>query len=702
MDSAKPRVPVAARRPCVRRAHGECRQDPYAWLENIGDPDVIDHLRAENAYSEAMLEADRPLQETLFREFRSRLNEDDMSVPVADGGWLYYTRTRAGLEYPIYCRRAERPGAPEQTVLDVNRLAEGVDYYDLGALEVGPDHRRVLYAEDVHGNECYRLRVFDLDSREVVDEVIDGIDDAIWMQDGKRLLYTRMDDSRRPCEVWLHAIGDPTNEDVCLLREPDPAFFVHLDRTLDRRYLLITAASHVTSEVHVVDAGAPRPCPAVFWSRVPGVEYALEHRQGEFFVLTNHLAPNFRLLRAPGGPAHCREWEQMLAHDPAVRLEGMDVFSRHLVLYTREQGLARARACDLRSGEWHEVALGEDSLVCIGPGDNPVFEREHVRLVVTAYTEPARVYDYDLNTREAVLRKQVEISGGIDTSRYVARRIHATAPDGTAVPVSLVHRRDLDLDRGMPAPCLLTGYGAYGACLEPSFSPARLSLLDRGFVYAEAHVRGGGELGEQWRDAGRLGVKTNTFDDFIAVAEHLCSLGLTSPRCLGLTGASAGGLLLGAVLNRRAELFAAAVAEVPFVDVLNTMLDPALPLTVIEYDEWGDPRREADYRRIRDYSPYEQVCARSYPALLVLAGLNDSRVPYWEAAKWVARLRGRQTGREPVLLKVEMGNGHAGPSGRYQAMRELALQYAFLIDRLCAHASEAAGESPECSASPGR
>lgn len=697
MDPTKP--PVAARRPCARRAHGECRQDPYAWLEDIRDPAVIDHLRAENAYCEAMLEANRPLREALFREFRSRLNEDDTTVAVADGGWLYYTRTRAGLEYPIHCRRAERCDAAEEIVLDANRSAEGFDYYDLGVLEVGPDHRRVLYAEDVHGNECYRLRVLDLDSRQVLDEAIDGIDDAIWMQDGKRLLYTRMDDSQRPCEVWLHEIGGSAHEDVCLLREPDPAFFVYLDRTLDRRYLLITAASHVTSEVHLVDAGATRPCPAVFRSRVPGIEYALEHRSGEFFVLTNDSAPNFRLLRTAGGPDHCGEWEEMLAHDPDIRLEGMDVFSQHLVLYTREQGLARARVCDLQCGVWHEVALGDDSLACLGAGDNAVFDSQHVRLVVSTYTEPARVYDYDLNTREAVLRKQARVPGGIDTDRYVARRVHATAPDGTAVPVSLVHRRDLD--RGMPAPCLLTGYGAYGACLEPSFSPARLSLLDRGFVYAEAHVRGGGELGEQWRDAGRLGAKTNTFDDFIAVAEYLCAIGVTSPRQLGITGASAGGLLLGAVLNRRAELFAAAVAEVPFVDVLNTMLDPALPLTVIEYDEWGDPRREADYRCIRDYSPYEQVCARSYPALLVLAGLNDSRVPYWEAAKWAARLRERQTGREPVLLKVEMGNGHAGPSGRYQAMRELALQYAFLIDRLCGQGTGTPGESGQCSVSPG-
>lgn len=626
-----------------------------------------------------MLQHTRRLQKKLYEEFRSRINEDDVSVPVAVDEWLYFTRTHAELEFPIHYRKRNRAGAGEEVVLDVNQLAKGYDYYDVGALEVSPDHRLLLYAEDKKGDERCRLCVLDLQTRTLLDDGIDGIDDAIWMERGRCLLYTRLNDSERPFEVWWHRVGRPAAEDRLLYREDDPAFFVHLDRSHDRRYLFIVSESHITSEVRFFPADTAQPQPLVFRSRQPGVEYALEHRGGEFFVLTNLEAPNFRLLSAPAGPCDDSGWREWVSHDDAVKLEGIEVFANHLVTYIRKSGLCGVRACDLRSGEWHTVAFDEP-LLAISGGDNPMFHTDKVRLVQNAYTIPTRVYDYHLDSRTFELKKQIRVPCGFDPAHYVARRVYATSADGTLVPVSIVHRHDAGT--AAPAPCLLVGYGAYGASLDPEFSAARLSLLDRGFVYAEAHVRGGGELGERWRDGGRLAHKANTFDDFIAAAEHLTASGLTAPSRLAIMGGSAGGLLVGAVLNRRPELFAAAVAEVPFVDVLNTMSDPELPLTAIEYDEWGDPHREEDYRVIRDYAPYEQVREQAYPALLVLAALNDTRVPYWEAAKWVARLRDCHTGSAPALLQTQMAAGHGGVSGRYQAMHELALEYAFIIERV--------------------
>lgn len=678
-NSNLPRPPRPPHRGFVRISHGERREDPYAWLEDPDDPSVIEHLHAENAYADEVLGHTRKLRETLYEEFRRRINEDDVSVPVAMDGWLYFTRMRAGLEYPVHCRKRDRADAEEEIVLDVNCLAKGHDYYELGALEVSPDHRLLLYAEDVAGDERYRLGILDLQTRSLLEGEIKDVDDAIWMQDGRRLLYTRLDASQRPFEVWLHCVGHPVGQDRLLYREEDPAFFLHLDRSRDRQYLFIASESHVTSEVRFIAANASQPRPRLFRRRQPGVEYALEHRGGEFFVLTNLRAPNFRLLRASVGPCDERACRELVSHDEAVKFEGMDVFADHLLTYIREHGLCGVRVCDLRSGEWHTVAF-EEPLLTVSGGDNPTFHTDTVRLVLNAYTTPTRVYDYHLAHRTFELKKQVRVRGRFDPAHYLARRVYATAADGTAVPVSIVHRQDLDTRS--PAPCLLVGYGAYGASLDPVFSAARLSLLDRGFVYAEAHVRGGGELGERWRDAGRLARKNNTFDDFIAAAEYLTASGVTAPGRLAIMGGSAGGLLVGAALNRRPKLFAAAVTEVPFVDVLNTMLDPELPLTVIEYDEWGDPRREADYRRIRDYAPYEQVRPQAYPALLVLAGLNDTRVQYWEAAKWVARLRELSTGSEPVLLQTQMSSGHGGASGRYQALRELALEYAFIVDRV--------------------
>ncbi len=671
--------PVAQRREHARTHHGDTRNDPYAWLEDADDPAVLEHLRAENAYADRWLEPLRSLRTRLFDEFRQRLREDDVSVPASRGGWLYYTRTRRGLEHPLYCRRRDREGSGEQVLLDVNALAGDSEFCELGAIEVSPDHRMLLYAVDFKGNERYSLHVLDLQTRQPVGDPVDDIDDALWLEDSAHLLYTRMDASQRPCEVWHHRL-EGCGPDRCLLSETDAAFFVHMERTLDREYIVLGSASHTTTELHFLPSGGQAHTPVCFRPRRPGVEDALEHRAGEFFLLTNESAPNFRLMRLPAGPFDADRACEVVAHDPASRIEGMDVFARHLVLYRREDGLCRAHVCHLQTGQWHRVAV-EGRLTSVLPGDNAIFETSRVRLEFSSYTEPARVYDYDMDQRVFDLKKRAYVPDGYDGSKYVAERRHAVAPDGTEVPLSLVYRADL-VEQGRPSPCVLGGYGAYGTSLEPGFSRSRISLLDRGVVCVEAHVRGGGELGEHWRDAGRLACKTHSFDDFIAVAEYLVDQGITARTRLAITGASAGGLLIGAVLNRRPDLFAAALVEVPFVDVLNTMLDPELPLTVIEYEEWGDPRRAQDYFRIRDYAPYEQVRAQAYPALLAVAGLHDSRVAYWEAAKWVARLRHCNTGAAPLLLVTEMASGHGGASGRYRALHELALQYAFLLDRL--------------------
>lgn len=671
--------PVAERRPFVRSVHEDRRDDPYAWLEDRHDPATLRYLRAENAYSRSSMRHTGALQQRLFAEFRERSCEDDVSAAVSIGGWLYYSRTRRGLDYAIYCRRQDAPGAAEEIILDVNRLADGKNYCDLGTLEVSPDHRRLLYTVDFTGSERYTLRVLDLDGGELLADVIDDVDDALWLEDGRHIVYTPLDRSERPHAAWLHRLGGPS-DDFCLFVEQDPAYFLHLGRTQDRRFVLLVSESHTTSEVRLMAASGQSLELRLFRERQVGVEYALEHWRGEFFVLTNDGAPNFRLLRMPASPHARAQAQEMVVHDPLVRLEGMDVFREYLALYTREDGLCGVRVCHLPSGVWHQLAV-DAPLTSVFPGANPVFETRVLRLVFDSYTEPARTYDYDMAERCFSLRKRDRVPTGHKAADYAAERLQATAPDGTAVPVSIVYRRGLRAS-DYPAPCLLSGYGAYGESLDPEFSVERLSLLDRGFVVAEAHVRGGGELGERWRACGRGAYKENSFDDFIAVAELLCARGITAPERLAIAGASAGGLLVGAVLNRRPDLFSAALAEVPFVDVLNTMLDPDLPLTVIEYDEWGDPRRAEDYFRIKAYAPYEQVRAQAYPALLATAGFNDARVPYWEAAKWVAELRHCQRGAAPILLHTELTGGHGGTSGRYRAMRDQARHYAFVIDRV--------------------
>ncbi|HET8701233.1 MAG TPA: S9 family peptidase [Nitrococcus sp.] len=684
MSTNEPRFepPEPAKQAAALKSHGDVRIDEFAWLRNRNDPQVAAYLEAENRYTAAVMEPTSGLRERLYQEFVGRIPEDDESVPVRIDSFWYYTRTRAGCEYPVLCRRrgTAAPEGAEEVILDVNQLAAGHEYFALGSAEASPDHRYLAYSEDVDGSERYILRIRDLASGRTLDAAIAQTSGTVaWYNDSRTLIYTLLDETQRPWRVMRHRLGTHPSADTEVLRETDAAYFASVDKTKDRHYLLVDLSSNITSEVHLLDADDPNARPICFRRRENGVEYALEHRGDEFFVLTNRCAVNFQLLRVPANRfADESSWQVLVAHRDQVKLEDFEVFERHLALLTREAGVCRVWICDLATGHWSAVAFGE-SLYAADFGDNPTFATDRLRLAYSSLTTPARVYDYELQSGALHLLKERAIPAGYDSAQYCSERLWARSPDGTQVPVSIVRRRDTPLDGS--APCLLYGYGSYGICLEPAFSSSRISLLDRGFVYAIAHVRGGGELGEHWKNAGKLLCKANSFTDFIACAQALIDTRHTCATRLAIMGGSAGGLLVGAAVNDRPDLFRAAVAEMPFVDVLNTMEDSSLPLTVIEYDEWGNPAEPRYYAAIRDYAPYENVRPQRYPDMLVVAGWNDPRVQYWEPAKWVARLRDRATSGL-FLLKTEMETGHGGAAGRYQALHELAFAFSFVLFRL--------------------
>ena len=679
MRCCLPTPPIPKRRPTTLTAHGETRLDFYYWLRDR-DPDVMAYLEAENAYAEAMLADTADLQRRLYEEFLSHIAQTDSEVAVRYGPWCYYSRTVAGYDYPLYCRRQGEDG-PEQIYLDVNALAAGHEYFHLGGLALDPAQRYLAWQADTRGDEAYTLRIRDLERGEDLAEEIPATHaGVVWASDGLTVLYVVEDETRRPYQVWRHRLGAAPAEDALVYEEEAPGYFVKVARTKDWAYLLIESATHATSETRILPAGRPEAPAQLVVPRQPGVEYEVEHRNGRLLLLTNQDALNFRLLASPPAPklpaSDLSDWHTLIAHEPAVKLEGIETFARHLVVYIREQGVTGVRVGD--DDGWHSLAF-EEALHTVDGGWNPEYHSHRLRLTYTSLVTPERVYDYDMAARRLTLLREQPVPGDYNPAEYESWQQWAVAPDGRRIPVSMVARRD----RGAgPSPMVLYAYGAYGISLEPEFSPTRVSLLDRGVIWAIAHVRGGGELGEGWYRDGKLLAKPHTFSDCIAVAEALIGRGHTTPERLALMGASAGGMLVGAVLNERPELFAAAVAEVPFVDVLTSMLDPTLPLTVIEYDEWGDPQVPEVYACIRSYSPVDNVRPQSYPHLLVMAGLNDPRVPYWEPAKWVARLRATKTGGQWLLLHTQMGAGHGGASGRYEALREVAMAYAFILDRL--------------------
>lgn len=669
--------PVAARRPHEITTHGHTRVDDYYWLREKENPEVIAYLEAENAYTAAMLKETEALQKTLYDEMVGRIQETDQSVPVRIGDFFYYTRTEAGKQYPIYCRKQGSLDAPEEILLDLNELAEGHDYLRLGIFRVSPDHRLLAYSLDTTGAEQYLISFKRLDDGALLpDQIANTSYSGEWAADNTTFFYTTKDAAMRDYQVWRHRLGEASSADEKVYEDLDERFFVYLGKSKDRRYLFVTSESKETSEQHYLLADRPGDAFTLVSPRVEGVRYDAEHRDGVFFIVTNDEAKNFRIMTAPAEAPARANWKEFLAHREEVKIDDIDLFARFLAVYERENGLRALRIVDLQSGEHHVVDFPEP-VYTYATDENPEFDSELLRFTYTSMTTPNSVFDYNMATRERELLKEQPVLGGFDRENYATERIFAAAGDGTHIPISLVYRKDCF--HGEPVPCLLYGYGSYGFSIDPSFDSNRISLLDRGFIFAIAHIRGGQEMGRFWYDQGKFLHKRNTFTDFIAAARHLIAEGYTAPEKLAVMGGSAGGLLIGAVLNMAPELFHAAVAAVPFVDVVTTMLDETIPLTVPEFEEWGNPKERDYYDYMLSYSPYDNVKEQAYPHLLITAGLNDPRVQYWEPAKWTALLRARKTDDNLLLLKTEMGAGHAGPSGRYEYLKEKALHYAFLL-----------------------
>jgi len=686
----------------IREHHGDRVDDPFEWLRNKDDPEVLAHLEAENAYAEAVTSHLEPLRARIFDEIKSRTQETDLSVPAAYRGWWYYSRTFEGKQYAAQCRvrvvvgrgRPElKPGvtpAGEQVLLDGNVEAEGHEFFSLGAFEVSPDGRRIAYAVDVEGDERFALRVKDIETGEVIDDAVTEIGyGAVWSLDGQHLFYTRLDESWRPHQVWRHEIGTPTESDSLVFEEPDERFWMGIGSSRDDAWVVIQVGSKLTSEVLLLDASTPLAEPTVVAPRREGVEYDVEPAGDRLLIVHNANHQDFELAQAPLDSRSHEQWSPLAWAVASERVLGVEAFGSHAVVSLRRDGLTALRVIprdpSLASGfgPAHDLAFDEP-LYAVGTGNNPEYDSPTLQIEFESMVTPKTISDYDFVTGELTVLKTQPVLGGYEPTDYTQRRLWATAADGTQVPISLVHRRDVTADG--TAPGLIYGYGAYEISIDPYFSVARLSLLDRGFVYAIAHVRGGGEMGRNWYDTGKMEHKINTFTDFVACADHLVSSGWVAPDRLVAEGGSAGGLLMGAVANLAPRRFRAIHAAVPFVDALTTILDPSLPLTVPEWEEWGDPLHNADiYRYMKGYAPYENVAAADYPAILATTSLNDTRVYFVEPAKWVARLRETVTNdqaRKPILFKIEMVAGHGGKSGRYDAWKQYAWELAFLMDQV--------------------
>jgi oligopeptidase B len=656
--------------------------DDLAWLRDRDDPRVQEFLENENRRTETAMGGTTALQEVLYTEFKSRIRETDRSAPVRIDDFYYYHRTEEGKPYRVWARAHGHPDAEEEVLLDENRLARGHDFLGVGATAVSPDHRYLAYGFDVSGEEMYTLVVKDLSAGSVLPERLEGAARSMaWAEDGRTLFYTTRDGAKRAYRVYRHTLGSDPSDDALVYEEGDAAFHVAVRKTRSRRFILIEVSSAVTNETLVIDARRPERPASLFRARTRGVEYELVDEGEAFLVRTNEGAKNFRLLRVPargdGGWGEPAEWEEVIPHRPGVMLEGVETFRDFQVLLERERGLPRYRVRPT-GGEPYTIPVAEP-VYTLEVGENPEFDAESFRYVCSSPLTPKTVLDLEVRSGVTAVVKRDE-SPGFDPSRYESARVVAVAEDGAEIPISLVYPRGSKRDGRNP--CVLSGYGAYGISYELGFSSHVPSLLDRGFVYGIAHVRGGGEGGEPWHDQGKMLNKKTTFTDFIRCAETLIEAGYTSSERLGIQGRSAGGLLIGSVTNLRPDLFTSVIAGVPFVDVLSTMLDPSIPLTVIEYEEWGDPR-DPEYRDyIRSYSPVDNVREAGYPNILATAGLNDPRVQYWEPARWVARLRALRTDDRLTLLRTDLGAGHAGPSDRYAFLRERAFEYAFLLRTL--------------------
>ena len=667
--------PTTEKKPKVTEINGDKLVDNYFWLREKTNSAVIAHLEAENAYAAALMKPTEGLQEKLYNEILSHIKQTDVSVPYRWGDYFYYTRTVEGQQYSIFCRKLKSLDAAEQILLDLNEMAKGQKFMSVGSFAPSDDGTLLAYSTDNTGYRQYTLHVKNLKTGEMLAENIERVDNIAWATDNKTIFYVTEDAvTKRSDKFFRHVLG--TDKSDLIYEEKDELFDIGVSRSRDKAVILLGAFSKTSTDFRFIPANDPNAAWKIIVSRQADHEYDVDHRGDLFYIRTNKGAKNFRVMTAPVADPAEKNWKEFVAHRPAVKVEDINLFADYAVLSEWENGLEQIEIVDFKQNQRHRIVFPEP-VYSTGLSNNREFNTATLRYNYQSLTTPSSVFDYDMNSRKASLLKQTEVPGGFDKNNYKAERVFATASDGTKIPMSVVYRKTVKLDGSAPA--LLYGYGSYGISIPPTFSASRLALLDRGVVFVIGHIRGGGELGEPWRDAGRMMRKINTFTDFIACAEHLVNNKYTAKDRLVIQGGSAGGLLVGAVANMRPDLFKAVVAQVPFVDVLNTMLDASLPLTTSEYIEWGNPNEKAAYDYMKKYSPYDNIHKADYPAMLVKVSLNDSQVPYWEGSKFVSKLRDFKTDKNPLILKVNMGAGHGGASGRYDAIHETAFDYAFML-----------------------
>ncbi|MCB0650502.1 MAG: S9 family peptidase [Saprospiraceae bacterium] len=676
MQSSK-NAPKAQKIPKVLTLHGDTRIDYYYWLNDRDNEEVVNYLNAENEYLEDKLSHIKQFRQDLFLEMKSRIKEDDQSVPYKDNGYFYITRYEKGKEYPVYSRKKDSLEAPEEILLEVNELAKDFSYFKIGGFEVSLDNKLMAYSEDIVSRRIYTIRFKNLETGEMLEDVIPNTSgNIIWANDNKTLFYAVKDEALRPYKIFRHKLGTPVTDDVEIWHEADDTFRTYIYKTKSDRFLIIGSDQTITSEYRILDANDPEGTFRIFQKRTRGLEYDLAHFKDDFFVRTNLNAKNFRLMKTPVDATEKSNWTEVIPHREDVLLEDMDIFNNYLVLSERIKGITQLRIMPTEGSE-HYIHF-QDEAHLTATSINLDFDTDILRISYQSMTTPPTIYDYNMKTREFKLMKQQEVVGDFDPENYESERFFVTVRDGVQVPVSIVYRKGYQKDGN--APLLQYAYGSYGHSMEPYFSSIRLSLLDRGFAFAIAHIRGGEEMGRHWYDDGRLLKKKNTFTDFIDCAKYLVEHKYTSNDRLFAMGGSAGGLLMGAIINMAPELWKGVLAAVPFVDVVTTMLDDSIPLTTGEYDEWGNPNEKEYYDYIKSYSPYDNVEAKDYPAMLVTTGLHDSQVQYWEPAKWVAKLREMKTDDNILLMHTNMEAGHGGASGRFEAIKEIALEYAFILD----------------------
>ncbi len=678
-DGAKIKPPKAELKPTKLEKHGDVRVDNYYWLKERENPKVVDYLKAENEYTEAVMAHTKTLQDSLFEEIKGRIKQDDASVPYKLDDYYYYTRFEEGGEYPIYCRKKGSLEAAEEIMLDVNVMAKGHDFFAVRGNIVSREQNLLAFAADTVGRRIYTIQFKNLNTGEMLPDEIPAVTgNMAWANDNKTLFYAKQDPTTlRSFQIYRHTLGTAPSQDKLVYEEKDETFSCYVWRTKSKRYIMIGSVQTLSSEHRYLDADNPTGEFKVLLPREKDHEYDVDHFRDHFYIRTNFHAKNFRLMKTPAVKTGKENWQEVIPHRDEVFLSSFEIFKDHLVLSERENGLTQLRIVAWNGKDDHYLDFGEPAYFAY-ISTNPDFNTTTLRYGYTSMTTPNSVYDYDMTKRQKKLLKQDEVLRGFRSDHYTTERLYATARDGAKIPISIVYRRGIKKDGDNPL--LLYGYGSYGASRDATFSAARLSLLDRGFVYAIAHIRGGQELGRQWYEDGKLLKKKNTFTDFIDCGKYLVQEKYTNPNKLFCQGGSAGGLLIGAVVNMAPDLFHGAIAAVPFVDVVTTMLDESIPLTTGEYDEWGNPNEKEYYDYILSYSPYDNVEAKAYPHLLVTTGLHDSQVQYWEPAKWVAKLRTLKTDNHRLLLKTNMEAGHGGASGRYQRYRETALEYAFLLD----------------------